>query len=334
MVLPVYNGFELMRRSPFEVKLDKGFAIMNYPDFYNPERGGTLYQPDIAAVIDEGLRTQCNPAKDDDPRVLLLLIDAQVDFIHKEGSLSVPGAVKDTRRTIEWLFRNTERVTTVIASLDSHTPNHIFYPTWWVNEHGNHPEPYTAITLEDVEEGTWGPLFERDWSLNYIHRLQEEAKKELMIWPHHTMIGTLGHALTPALYEAIAFHAAARQTAPEFVIKGTIAKTEYYSILEPEVKAPEDPRGVLNEDLLKYLHSFDDIYIAGQAKSHCVLETITSVVRRYEDQPEILGRFHLLTDCTSSVCHPEIDFGHMANETYARYEAKGLKLVRSTDPVA
>jgi nicotinamidase/pyrazinamidase len=307
---------------------------MNYPDFYNPERVGTLLRPDIAAATAEGTRTRFSPAHQDDQRVLLLLIDAQVDFIHEEGSLSVPGAVEDTRRTIEWLFRNTERVTTVIASLDSHTPVHIFYPSWWVDEQGNPPEPFTAITLEGVERGMWEPLFEKEWSLEYMRSLQEEAKKDLMIWPYHTMIGTPGHALTPALYEAIAFHAAARQTAPEFVIKGTIAKTEFYSILEPEVKAPEDPHGVLNEDLLNRLLSFDAVYVAGQAKSHCVLETITSVVRRYGDESEVLGRFQLLIDCTSSVRHPEIDFEHIANETYARYEAQGLKLVRSTDPVA
>jgi len=307
---------------------------MDFPDFYNPECVGTLYQPAIVAAIEEGQQTHCNPAKNDDPRILLLLIDAQVDFVLEEGSLNVPGAVEDIRRTIEWLFRNSERVTNILASLDSHTPNQIFFPAWWVNEQGHHPEPFTAITLEEVEEGSWRPLFEGEWSLKYLSRLQEEAKKALMIWPYHTMIGTMGHTLVPALYEAIAFHAAARQTTPEFVIKGTIAKTEYYSILEPEVKAPEDPRGILNKDLLKYLLSFDDIYIAGQAKSHCVLETITSVVRRYEDQPEILGRFHLLTDCTSSVCHPEIDFELMANETYASYEAQGLNLVRSTAPVA
>jgi nicotinamidase-related amidase len=333
MCLSVYNGFEIERRPPFVVKLDKGFAVMNYPIFYNPERVGTLFRPDIAAAFAEGIRTRLSPAELDDRSVLLLLIDAQVDFIHEDGSLSVPGAVGDTQRTIEWLFQNTDRVSAVVASLDSHNPIHIFFPTWWIDGQGNHPEPFTAITLEGVEKRTWEPIFEKDWSLEYIRHLQDEAKKELMIWPYHTMIGTPGHVLTPALYEAITFHAAARQTVPEFVIKGTIAKTEYYSILEPEVKAPEDPRGVLNEDLLNRLLSFDAIYIAGQAKSHCVLETITSLVSRYGDQPDVLGRVYLLTDCTSSVRHPEIDFESMANETYARFEAQGLKLVRSIDPV-
>ena len=308
--------------------------MMKTPDFYQPERVGTLYQPDIAAATAEGIQRQFRPADQDDRRILLLLVDAQVDFVHEDGALSVPGAVEDTRRTIEWLFRNTGRVTSIVASLDSHTPIHIFYPTWWVDRQGNRPEPFTTISLESVEKGTWKPLFEKSWSLDYVRALQEQAKKDLMIWPYHTMIGTPGHALTPAVYEAIAFHAGARQTTPEFVIKGTIGKTEFYSILEPEVKASDDSRGVLNQELLDRLLSYDAVYIAGQAKSHCVLETVTSVVRRYGDQPEIVGKFHLLTDCTSSVSHPEIDFERMAKEAFARFEAQGLKLARSVDPLS
>ncbi len=306
---------------------------MNHPEFYDPERVGTLYQPDITAATAEGIRTHLSPADQDDRRILLLLVDAQVDFIHEDGMLSVPGAVEDTQRTIEWLFRNIGQVTSIVASLDSHTPIHIFYPSWWVDTQGNRPEPFTVITFESVEKGTWRPIFDKEWSIEYMRSLHEDAKRDLMIWPYHTMIGTPGHALTPALYEAIAFHAGARQTAPKFVIKGTIAKTEFYSILEPEVKAPEDPRGVFNEDLLNWLLNFDRIYVAGQAKSHCVLETITSVVRRYGDQPKLLKKFRLLTDCTSSVSHPEIDFERLANEVYARFERQGLKLVLSTDRV-
>ncbi len=307
---------------------------MNYPDFYKPEQVGTLYQPDVAAAVAEGIRARLSPADQDDHRVLLLIVDGQVDFIHEDGALGVPGAVEDTQRTIEWLFNNVDRVSAITASLDSHNPIHIFFPTWWADGLGNPPEPFTAITLEDVESSKWVPLFEKVWSVEYIRHLQDGAKKELMIWPYHTMIGTPGHALTPALYEAIAFHAAARQAAPEFVVKGTIAKTEFYSILEPEIKVPEDPRGVLNEGLLNRLLEFDTVFIAGQAKSHCVLETLTSIVSRYGDQPEELGRFHLLTDCTSSVYHPEIDFELLANETLEGFRSQGVKMVRSTDPIA
>jgi nicotinamidase-related amidase len=152
-----------------------------------------------------------------------------------------------------------------------------------------------------------------------------------MIWPYHVLIGTPGHNLTPALYEAIAFHTAARHTQPEFLTKGTIPKTEHYSILEPEVKVPEAPLGTVNTDFLGMLSSHDLIYVAGQAKSHCVLETVASMMQHLA--PEDITKIRVLTDCASSVAHPEIDFDAMADEAFARFEKDGLTLVKSTDDI-
>ncbi len=150
-----------------------------------------------------------------------------------------------------------------------------------------------------------------------------------MIWPFHTMIGTPGHAITPVLSEAISYHSAARRSQPRYIIKGTLAQTEYYSLLEPEVKVEREPGGQLNQDLLDWIMAFDRIYIAGQAKSHCVLETLNSIARYSPDQ---LGKLHLLTDCTSSVQHPEIDFESLAQEALAALSKRGLVLQDSTQP--
>lgn len=307
--------------------------MTNWPEFYNPERVGTLYQPDISAAVLAGQMAQFAPTSDDSPRVILLLVDPQVDFIHEDGTLSVPGAIDDTRRTIEWILDHAGELTKIAASLDSHLPLQIFYPTWWVNPQGKHPQAHTAITSHDVDQNRWQPVFEPEWSREYVHRLEQQARKELMIWPYHTMIGTPGHSITPALYEAIAYHSAARETRPEFLQKGTIPKTEHYSLLEPEVKVPDHPQGDLNQDFLTMLASYDLIYVAGQAKSHCVLETISSVMRHFEDQPEQIAKWRLLTDCMSSVVHPEIDFERIANETFASYAEAGLTLVTSRDPI-
>jgi nicotinamidase-related amidase len=265
--------------------------------------------------------------------VILLLVDPQVDFIHQDGSLSVPGAVADTRRTIEWIFRNISELTSIAASLDSHIPTQIFYSTWWVDENGGQPAAFTPITSAEVDQQRWRPVFERQWSLTYVHLLETSAKKELMIWPYHTMIGTPGHSVTPALYEAIAYHSAARQSRPTFLHKGSIPKTEHYSLLEPEVKVPDHPQGDLNTEFLNMLCEYDLIYVAGQAKSHCVLETVASVMRHFHDQPEEIARWRILTDCMSSVAHPEIDFEAMADATFARYAELGLRLVTSADPI-
>lgn len=306
---------------------------MATPDFYRTDRVGALYTPDTSTAIAAGSAAGLRPAAEDKRRLILLLVDPQVDFIHRDGSLSVPGAIDDTRRTIEWIFFNLSRITTIAASLDSHYPNQIFFPSWWVDDSGAHPEPFTSISGRDLDEGLWKPVFEPTWSIEYAHRLEEQAKKQLMIWPYHTMLGTPGQTITPALYEVIAYHAAARHSQPRFVVKGTIAKTEFYSLLEPEVPVSEDPAGRLNEAFLNEILGYDSIYIAGQAKSHCVLETVTSIVRRHGDDPRVLGKLHILTDCTSSVAHPEIDFDALANETFGRFADLGVRLVKSSDPV-
>lgn len=307
--------------------------MIPFPDFYTPDRVGTLFVSRTTQAIQAGHDAHLAPASSDTCRIILLLVDPQVDFIHVDGALSVPGAVDDTRRTIEWIFRHSEKLTAVAASLDSHIPTQIFYPTWWISREGAAPTPFTIISGGAVDGGEWRPVFEQEWSLQYVHRLEKEAKKELMIWPYHTMIGTSGHTISPALYEAIAYHAAARSSRPIFLTKGMIPQTEHYSLLEPEVKVPGETQGDLNTAFLEMLASYDLIYVAGQAKSHCVLETLSSVMRYYHDQPEQIAKWRVLTDCMSSVAHPAIDFDALANAALAKFAATGLTLVTSSDPI-
>jgi len=306
---------------------------MELPDFYHPERVGELYVPDTNATILAGQALGLHSASKAQVRTLLLLVDMQVDFVHKDGTLSVPGAVDDTRRVIEWIYRNMARLTTIAASLDSHVPMSIFFPTWWVDAENRHPQPYTVIHSADVKAGVWKPLYEAEWSVQYCEQLEEYAKKELMIWPYHTLIGTPGHALTPALYEAIAYHSGARQTQPVFLEKGTIPTTEYYSMLEPEVKVPDHPMGNLNVSFLNMLASYDRIYVAGEAKSHCVLETVNSIMRYFADRPPIIDKFRVLEDCMSSVTHPTIDFEAQAKRSFERFERMGLHMVSSDEMI-
>lgn len=306
---------------------------MTFPDIYLPAAVGTFFTPNLSGALSAGQAAGLGPSDADRRRTLLLLIDAQVDFVHEDGSLSVPGAVDDTRRTIEWLLMHAGQVTEIAASLDSHIPLQIFFPTWWRDEGERHPEPFTPITAQQVDAGLWRPVFEPEWSRAYVHRLEARAKKQLMIWPYHTMLGTPGHALDPSLAQAVAFHSAARRAQPTYIIKGLIPKAEYYSLLEPEVKVPEDPRGDLNRAFLERLMSFDKIYIAGQAKSHCVLETLASIARYVGDTPDALEKLRLLEDCTSSVAHPEVDFEAIALGELSKFEAKGLRRVLSSDPL-
>lgn len=294
--------------------------------FYEADKVGTLYVPDVTAAISAGNAAGLPSAASDTTKTALLLIDAQVDFIHADGALSVSGAIEDTQRTIRWIFENVANITQIFASLDSHLPNQIFSPSWWVDKQGNHPSPFTIITHEAVKDGVWKARYQAEWSLEYTERLEENAKKQLMIWPYHTLIGTVGHNITPALYEAIVYHAAARQTQPHFITKGTLPQVEHYSIFEPEVKPDNSNDDLLNKSLLENLAEYDRIYVAGQAKSHCVLESVSSMMRYYELQPEIINKIHILKDAMSSVANPEIDFDQIAETAFANFAEQGLKI--------
>ena len=304
---------------------------MAYPEYYSPERIGQVYAPDVTSAVNAAAEAQLSSAFEDLKRVYLLLVDEQVDFIHADGALSVPGALEDTRRIVEWIYDHAGEITTIGASLDSHQPTQIFSPTWWQDAEGNHPAPYTVITSDEVQAGKWQPIFEIDWSKAYVDLLEENAKKQLMIWPFHTLIGTQGHTLVPALYEAIAYHSAARETQPTLLIKGTLPRTEHYSIMEPEVKVSSNPQDDINIAFMDELATYDLIYITGQAKSHCVLETVTSMMRYYPT--EIIEKIRVIEDGMSSVAHPEIDFEALANETYAGFTQHGLKMVKTTDGI-
>lgn len=299
---------------------------------YNPSQIGQMYDPDFQSAYEAGLRDFKIPATKDSPRVLLWLIDVQVDFVFPApaGRLTVPGAIEDTQRTIEFIYNNVHNITQIAASLDTHTPFQIFYPSWWKDAKGNHPQPFTVITADDVRQGKWQPVTEPVWSIRYLDELENDGKKQLMIWPFHCMEGTAGRALVPALSEAIMYHSGARMAQPTYLTKGTIAHTEFYSVVEPEVKYSKHPDGGLNTRFLDMVGQFDLIYVAGQARSHCVLETMNSTLRHFgQTSPEVIKKLRFLDDCTSSIP----GFETATEKQIQQFVKQGMKLVNAADPI-
>jgi nicotinamidase-related amidase len=106
-------------------------------------------------------------------------------------------------------------------------------------------------------------------------------------------------------------------------VKGENPRVEHYSVLGPEVG------GGRNDELIELLGSFDAVAIAGQAKSHCVAWTVEDLL---QDVPS--DRVYLLEDCTSPViASGAVDFTAEGNEAFARFAARGVHIVRSTDPI-
>lgn len=305
--------------------------MSNFPTIYDPSRIGTLFYPDVATIAAEATAAGLNPAVEDKENVHLVIIDMQVDFCHEKGSLYVPGALGDIQRTVEFIYNNAERITNITCSLDSHLPHQIFHPAWWADEQGNHPAPFTLITYEDIKQGNWRPLVAPVQSTNYVKQLEQEAKKQLTIWPYHVMIGSVGNALDPELFTAVLWHSIARKTQPTWLTKGSIPLTEHYSIIQPEVPVPNHPMGGKNKPFLDTLTQADIVVIAGEAESHCVLETVEDMVEDFHGQPEALQKIYFLRDCTSPVLHPDVDFHAIAQARFADFAKQGVNFINSTD---
>jgi nicotinamidase-related amidase len=233
--------------------------------------------------------------------------------------------------------------------MDTHQAMQIFHASFWINDEGKHPAPFTLISKEDVEKGRWkfNPVlchslginedYARRHLVHYTTRLKEGGKYELTIWPYHVMLGSIGHALVATVEEAIFFHSIARYSQPNFQVKGDNPFTEHYSVLGPEVLEGPDGKPIAQKNVrfMEKLWQFDAVVIAGQAKSHCVAWTIDDLLRDIVVRDEKLaGKVYLLEDCTSPVVVPGVmDYTDAANATFQRFAEAGMYVVRSTDPI-
>jgi nicotinamidase-related amidase len=290
----------------------------------------------------------------DDFRVCLLVVDVQNTFCIPGFELFVSGrsgtgAVDDSRRLCEFVYRNLGTITQIVPSLDTHHAMQVFHAAWIVDEEGRHPEPYSLITAADVEAGRWridpavaeavgvGEDYAPRHLVHYTRTLAEGGKYDLTIWPYHALLGGIGHALVSAVEEAIFFHGLARHSRPAFQVKGEHALTEHYSMLGPEVEVGPDGDKLeeLNTALIARLLEFDAVVVAGQAKSHCLAWTIDDLLAHEDARERALAeRTYLLEDCTSPVVVPGVvDYTDEADAAFERYAAAGMHVVRSTDPI-
>lgn len=292
------------------------------------------------------------PISTQEPQICLLLIDVQNTFCIPGFELFVGGrsgqaAVEDNRRLCEWIYRHLGSVSRIIATLDTHTALQIFHPIFWVNASGEHPTPTTLIQFEAVRDGTWrvNPAVAanlpdttaealQDHALRYTQQLTKSGKYPLTVWPYHSMLGGIGHAVVSAVEEAIFFHTIARQSPVQFELKGNHPLTENYSVLQPEALGRfAGMAAEKNTRLIQQLLSFDQIWIAGQAKSHCVACTVADLLQEIQAaNPELAQRVYLLEDCTSPVVVPEVvDYTEQAETSFEQFARAGMHRVQSVD---
>ena len=308
------------------------------------------YQDRSSAAKAWAQKHQLRPVSQTHTNVKLLLIDVQNTFCLPDfelfvGGRSGRGAIEDNVRLCEFIYRNLGKIDHIIATLDTHHLHQIFHPIFWIDKDGAHPTPaVTTISPEDVESGRWrvnpefsdrSPTQLQAYSLHYVQQLSDGGKYPLLIWPYHAMLGGIGHALVPAVEEAIFFHGVARHSQASLSIKGDRTLTENYSALAPEVVTDQFGAeiGTKNDSLIKLLLESDRLIIAGQAQSHCVAWTVNDLLTEIQaiDQ-QLVRKVYLLEDCTSPVVIPGVvDYTAQADAAYQRFAAAGMNIVKSTD---
>jgi len=328
------------------------------PPHFDPDKVGEVwkvpYEQRAAEAEKWAKQHNIRPAAADKFRICLVAVDVQNAFCIPGfelfvGGRSGTGAVDDNRRLCEFIYRNLDVITRIAPTMDTHQAMQIFHAAFWVNDKGEHPAPFTLISAEDVEEGRWkfnptlGPILGIDedyaqrYVLSYTKKLREGGKYDLTIWPYHVMLGSIGHALVPAVEEAIFFHSIARYSQPDFQIKGNNPLTEHYSVLGPEVvEGPDgEPIAQRNVEFIERLLQFDAVIIAGQAKSHCVAWTIDDLLQDiYTRDKKLTEKVYLLEDCTSPVVVPGVmDYTDEADAAFQRFADAGMHVVRSTEPL-
>lgn len=333
----------------------KALAI---PPHFGPDRVGKVwkvpYQERAADAERWAREHEIQPASRDARRICLMAVDMQNTFCMPDFELYVAGrsgtgAVDDSRRLCEFVYRNLDAITRICPTMDTHQTIQIFHSVFLVNDQGQHPPPYTLVSAGDIEQGVWrfNPAVARSlnvsasygqaYLLHYVRELRKGGKYDLTIWPYHAMLGGIGHALVSAFEEAVFFHSVARYTQPEFQIKGNHPLTENYSVLKPEVLEDADGKAVArkNAELIEMLIEFDVVIIAGQAKSHCVAWTIDDLLDEMVlVDGKLVRKVYLLEDCTSPVVIPGVvDYTEQADAAFQRFADAGMHVVRSTDPI-
>ncbi|UCD82091.1 MAG: hypothetical protein JSW26_11890 [Desulfobacterales bacterium] len=294
------------------------------------------------------------PASDDGFKLCLLLVDVQNTFCIPEfelfvGGRSGTGAVDDNRRLCEFIYRNLDVITQICPTMDTHRAMQIFHAIFFVNQKGEHPAPFTIISAEDVEKGVWEvnpeiikslnihPSYSKKFLQHYTRMLKQGDKYNLTIWPYHAMLGGIGHALVSAVEETIFFHSMARYSQPDFQVKGDNPFTENYSVIKPEVMVNSDGDQIAekNSKLIEKLVNYDALFIAGQAKSHCVAWTIDDLFSEISALNRRLAeKIYILEDCMSPVVIPDVvDYTDLADEIFQRFSDEGMHVVRSTEPL-
>ena len=359
-------------------------AILPLPSFYDPANAGKWdFEPNAASLLELALdwasTYKIKPATGDRLVFVHTHIDEQNDFSipplvdqHGRqiggGSLFVGGrsgrgAVDDSARIAEFMYRNMGLITAHQFTIDTHNPYQLFCRAFWRTADGKVPGPFTTIVAEEGHKDkphtahaivlnkdirpvpAMAQFFNGNYAAlmayldHYCRTLYLGGKYALILWTEHCQLGNRGHNLVGVIQEARLFHSYARGMNNYLITKGTHPLSERYSPITEEVTTLQDGRPLPNAqrstEFITTLMQCRYMAVSGQAGSHCFKAFLDELVKDImAKDPALARKIYIMTDCTSAVVIPGVvDFTDMMLDGFKRFEAQGLNLVRSTDPI-
>lgn len=245
---------------------------------------------------------------------LLLIIDMQNDFCKPTGTLYVEGAQNDVKRLVQFIKTNEDKLDKIVLTQDTHQAFDISHPSFWISDKGESPSPFQIISYADVQSGQWLAKQYHDEALAYIAELEKQNEFPHVIWPEHCIAGSEGAAIEPSLMEVVT-EWGRKGRIYDVIQKGNHPLTEHFGALRANIPIAGESSTQLNTDLVNTLQSYDNIIVVGEAKSHCVANTVKQLI----DVDGLASKLVVLEDAMSDVTGFE-DMGKSIYDTAALQE--------------
>ena len=270
----------------------------------------------------------------------LLVIDPQNDFCDLPAgslpaghapALPVPGAHQDMLRVAQLIGDAGAGLTQISITLDAHHRYDIAHPTFWRTDAGEPVAPFTQISAQALRDGQYVPAAPGAGprAQAYLDALELAGRYQLMVWPVHCEIGSWGQNVHAAVRAAYNEWEVAQLQVVAKLSKGSNPWTEHYSAVMAEVPDPQDPASQQNTAFLDTLLPAQQIYVCGEAGSHCV-KASTEHIADYLTQQQgahAVRKLVLLTDCMS----PVTGFEEQQRNFLAAMQARGARLATSAE---
>ena len=270
-------------------------------------------------------------------KINLLIIDPQNSFCDPSEDLYVQNSEKDMQRISSMVDRLGTRINEIYVSLDRHHFFDISHPDFWEDKEGKNPDPFTIISYKDIVDENWFPIFSslpgysnaKKYVEKYTKKLKENGRYSHTIWPPHCLIASHGASVVPVLYESLLRWEKLKRKNINYIPKGECITTESFSCVKSALPNAKDPSTQLKTKFISDLLLVEKILICGETSSHCLKDSVEDIVQFGDNN--CIEKLCLLTDGTSPVISPFVDFPSIAKQFITDMKLKGMQVAKTTN---